>query len=59
MDEIVRIKTGENQICWMVVAKSKKYDLIRARVLIETQAEHLFRALQHTFADCLRLVTHK
>ncbi|HXI72160.1 MAG TPA: tyrosine-type recombinase/integrase [Verrucomicrobiae bacterium] len=46
MDEIIRIKTGENQIRWMVVAKSKKYDLIRARVLIETQAEHLFRVLQ-------------
>ena len=46
MDEIVRIKTGENQIRWMVVAKSKKYDLIRARVLIETQGEHLFRVLQ-------------
>jgi len=46
MDEIVRIKSGENQVRWMVVAKSKKYDLIRARVLIETQAEHLFRVLQ-------------
>ena len=46
MDEIVRIKSGENQVRWMVVAKSKKYDLIRSRVLIETQAEHLFRVLQ-------------
>ena len=46
MDEIVSIKTGENQIRWRVVAKSKKYDSIRARVLIETQGEHLFRVLR-------------
>jgi hypothetical protein len=28
MDEIIRTKTGENQIRWQVVAKSKKYDFI-------------------------------
>jgi len=47
MDEIVRTKTGENQIRWMVVAKSKKYDSIRKLLLIETRGgEHLLRVLQ-------------
>jgi integrase len=46
MDEIIRTKTGENQVRWRVVAKSKKYDAIRARLLIETQAEHLLHVLQ-------------
>ncbi len=46
MDEIIRTKTGENRGRWMVVAKSKKYDAIRARLLIETQAEHLLQVLQ-------------
>ena len=46
MDEIIGIKTGENQTRWRVVAKSKKYDPIRNRLLIETQAEHLLHVLQ-------------
>jgi len=46
MDEIIKTKTGENQIRWQVVAKSKKYDLLRTRLLIETQAEHFLRVLQ-------------
>jgi integrase len=46
LDEIIRTKTGENQIRWMVMAKSKWLDPIRHRLLIETQAEHLLHVLQ-------------
>ncbi|MEI6197221.1 MAG: tyrosine-type recombinase/integrase [Verrucomicrobiota bacterium] len=46
MDEIIGTKTGENQVRWRVVAKSKKYDPIRNRLLIDTQAEHLLHVLQ-------------
>jgi integrase len=46
MDETIRTKTGENQIRWQVVAKSKKYDSIRKLLLIETQGEHFLRVLQ-------------
>jgi len=46
MDEIICTKTGENQVRWRVVAKSKKYDPIRNRLLIDTQAEHLLHVLQ-------------
>ena len=45
MAEIINSKTGENQVRWQVVAKSKKYDSLRPRLLIDTQAEHLFRVL--------------
>ncbi len=45
MEEIIKTKSGENQVRWQVVAKSKKYDSLRNRLLIETQAEHLFRVL--------------
>jgi hypothetical protein len=46
MDEIIKTKTGENQIRWQVMAKSKWFDPIRNRLLIETQAEHLLHVLQ-------------
>ena len=46
MDEIIRLKTGENQNRWITAAKSKSFDTIRSRVLIETQAEHLLHVLQ-------------
>lgn len=46
VDEIIRVKTGENQIRWKVMAKSKHFDPIRNRSLIETQAEHLLHVLQ-------------
>ena len=46
LDEIIRTKTGENQIRWMVMAKSKSLDPLRNRLLIETQAEHLLHVLQ-------------
>jgi len=45
LEEIIKTKSGENQVRWQVVAKSKKYDSLRNRLLIETQAEHLFRVL--------------
>jgi hypothetical protein len=45
-DEIIRIKTGENQIRWQVMAKSKWFDPLRHHRLIETQAEHLLHVLQ-------------
>ena len=38
-DEIIRTKTGANQDRWMTCAKSKQFDSIRSRVLIETQAD--------------------
>jgi integrase len=45
-DEIIRTKTGENQIRWQVMARSKWFDPLRNRLLIETQAEHLLHVLQ-------------
>jgi hypothetical protein len=45
-EEIIRSKSGENQIRWQVMAKSKWFDPIRQRLLIETQAEHLLNVLQ-------------
>jgi integrase len=46
MDEIIRTKRGENQVRWQVMAKSKWFDPLRHRLLIETQAEHLLHVLQ-------------
>ena len=45
-DEIIRIKTGETQKRWITASKSKSFDTIRNRVLIETQAEHLLHVMQ-------------
>ena len=46
MDEIIQTKTGANQDRWITCAKSKQFDSIRSRVLIETQGEHLLHVLQ-------------
>jgi len=46
LDEIIRTKSGENQRRWMTVAKSKSFDSIRDRPLIETQGEHVLRVMQ-------------
>jgi len=46
MEAIIGIKTGENQIRWKVVAKSRKFDSLRQRLLITTQAEHFLLVLQ-------------
>jgi integrase len=45
-EEIIRTKSGENQTRWKVMAKSKWFDPLRNRLLIETQAEHLLHVLQ-------------
>jgi integrase len=45
-DEIIRSKTGANQNRWITMSKSKWFDSIRHRLLIETEAEHLLRVLQ-------------
>ena len=46
LDEIIAIKTGPTQARWKSAAKDKAFDLIRDRILIETQAEHLLAVLQ-------------
>lgn len=45
MEEIIRLKTGANQDRWKTCAKSRQFDSLRHRRLIETQAEHLFHVL--------------
>ena len=44
--EIIAIKTGPNQDRWKSAAKDKAFDLIRHRILIETQGEHLLAVLR-------------
>jgi integrase len=46
LDEIIQIKSGATQERWKSAAKDKAFDLIRTRVLIETQAEHLLAVLR-------------
>jgi integrase len=46
LDEIIGIKSGPTQARWKSAAKDKAFDLIRDRVLIETQAEHLLAVLR-------------
>jgi integrase len=46
LDEIIAIKTGPTQTRWKSAAKDKAFDLIRTRVLIETQGEHLLAVLR-------------
>jgi integrase len=46
LDEIIRTKSGTNQERWQVMARSKWFDSIRNRLLIETQAGHLLHVLQ-------------
>jgi hypothetical protein len=46
LDEIIAIKAGPTQARWKSAAKDKAFDLIRDRVLIETQAEHLLAVLR-------------
>ena len=41
LDTIIQMKTGPTRDRWETAAKDKAFDLIRDRVLIETQAEHL------------------
>ena len=55
LDEIIQIKSGPTQARWKSAAKDKAFDLIRNRVLIETQAEHLLGgvARRHGFNQCV------
>jgi integrase len=46
LDEIIAIKTGPTQTRWKTAARDKAFDLIRNRVLIETQGEHLLVVLR-------------
>jgi len=46
LDEIIALKTGPTQARWKSAARDKAFDLIRDRVLIETQAEHLLAVLR-------------
>src|SRR5450432_3274356 len=46
LEEIIGIKTGPTQARWKSAAKDKAFDLIRDRVLIETQGEHLLAVLR-------------
>jgi integrase len=46
LDEIAKLKTGPTQYRWKTAAKDKAFDLIRHRLLIETQAEHFLSVLK-------------
>ena len=46
LDAIIDNKTGPTKDRWQRAAREKALDLIRRRVIIETQAEHLFACLK-------------
>ena len=46
LDEIIKLKSGPTQGRWKVAAKDRAFDLIRSRLLIETQAEHFLEVLK-------------
>jgi integrase len=46
LDEIIKLKTGPTQYRWQNAAKDKALDLVRDRLLIETQAEHFLAVLK-------------
>jgi hypothetical protein len=46
LNEIITLKSGPTQYRWQTAAKDKAFDLIRARLLIETQAEHFLEVLK-------------
>ena len=46
LDAIIETKSGPTQDRWRRAAKEAALDLIRHRVIIETQAEHLFACLK-------------
>src|SRR5215831_14483066 len=47
LDEIIKLKEGTTRDRWITAAKDKAFDLIRKRVLIETQAEHLLEVMKN------------
>src|SRR5664279_2635152 len=46
LDEIIKLKSSATQYRWQSAAKDKAFDLIRSRLLIETQGEHLLEVLK-------------
>jgi integrase len=46
LEEIIKLKSGATQYRWRTAAKDKAFDLIRSRLLIETQAEHFLEVLK-------------
>jgi integrase len=46
LEEIINVKSGENQHRWKTAAKDEAFDSIRKRPLIETQSEHLLHVMQ-------------
>ncbi len=46
LDAIIETKSGSTQDRWQRAAREKALDLIRQRVIIETQAEHFFACLR-------------
>jgi len=46
LDEIIKLKTGPTQYRWQSAGKDKAFDLIRNRLLIETQPEHFLAVLR-------------
>jgi integrase len=60
LDEIIKLKTGPTQYRWQSAAKDKAFDLIRSRLLIETQAEHFLAVLKKgtVSTNCYLRKTH-
>jgi len=46
LDEIIKLKSGPTQYRWQTAARDRAFDLIRKRLLIETQAEHFLEVLK-------------
>jgi integrase len=46
LDEIITLKSGPTLYRWQTASRDKAFDLIRSRLLIETQAEHLLEVLK-------------
>jgi integrase len=47
MDEIPKLKKGETRHRWLTAIKDKAFDSIRNLVVLETQAEHFLKVLEH------------
>jgi integrase len=60
LDEIIKLKSGPTQYRWQSAAKDKAFDLIRDRLLIETQAEHFLAVLKKgtVSTNCYLRKTH-
>ena len=47
MEEIMKTKASETRHRWETAIKDKAFDWIRDRVILETQADHFLRVLEH------------